>query len=198
MPSWPWNSAACPVTSLRRPEEELEQVEVVDRVFEQRAGPDLVAVGAPGRVVHALDRDELVVAEHHAHHAPALGLIDQTLEKQEGGRIAQHQADLIHHARGLYRIDHAARVVEVGGERLLAEHGLAHERSPPRPPEDGPRSRCRRTPRRRRRGARPRSPSPAPRSPPRRPRPSGRPGRTRRRSMHRRRRCAASCRGRRR
>ena len=96
IPSWPWKLAdvrADPVD--RRPTRNAEHVDVVDAVLEQRAGAGERAVAAPRRAVVALDRDELVVAEHHAHHPAGGRLVDEVLGPQVRRRTTQHQADLV-------------------------------------------------------------------------------------------------------
>ena len=111
-----------PATPVDRSEHPLEDVEVVDRVLEQRARPGLGRVGPPRRAVLALDRDVLVVAEHDAHHPAALGPVHRVAQVDERGRVAQHQADLVDHARPPHRVGHGDGRLEVDGQRLLAEH----------------------------------------------------------------------------
>jgi hypothetical protein len=63
--------------------EVAEHVDVVDAVFQQRAGAHQRAVRAPGGGVVALDRDELIVAEHHAHHSAGRRVVDEVASPQE-------------------------------------------------------------------------------------------------------------------
>ena len=106
-----------------RAEHVLQHVEVVDRVLEQGARAGLGDVAAPRRPVAALHRDELVVAEHHAHRSPARGVGGDRLQEPERGRVPEHEPDLIHHAGALHRLGHRPHGLEVDGQRLLTEHG---------------------------------------------------------------------------
>ena len=122
MPVCPWNSAEWPLTIRAGPRRNSSRSRSWIECSSRVPGTDLVDLGSPRRVVHALDRDELVVAEHDAHHPPTLGVVDHALQHQERGRVAQHETYLIGHARGSHRLDHPARVVQIGGQRFLAEH----------------------------------------------------------------------------
>ena len=54
---------------LDRAAHPLHHVDVMDRVFEQRAAATPSGIDAPRRSVVALDRDELVIAERHRQQA---------------------------------------------------------------------------------------------------------------------------------
>ncbi len=102
-------------------DEELEHVDVVHRVLEERARSGLLDVTSPGRRVVALDRDELVVSKHDAHHRAGLGSRDDVPEPEERGRASQHETDLIGHSRSGDRLGHRSGARLGGRERLLAE-----------------------------------------------------------------------------
>jgi len=108
-----------------RPAQPLHDVDVVDRVLEQRAATAPSGVDAPVRAVEVLNRDELIVAERHGQQPTRALVGEQRLRMDELGHEPKDQADLVgdtcrlhsrHHPRGRCRVD---------GERLLAEHGDA-------------------------------------------------------------------------
>ena len=121
-------------------------------------GADERPVAPPRRVVVALDRDELVVAEHDRHHAAGGRVVDQVLRPVVRRGAAQHEADLVGRCRPQRRSRPSARrVVGVDRERLLAEDGEAGGERPRRPGVGARSSTCRRRRRRSRRAPRPRS-----------------------------------------
>ena len=175
---------------LDRPAEQVEHVDVVDAVLEQRAAADEAAVGAPRGAVVALHRDELVVAHHHRHQPTGGRIVDEVLGLEERRRAAQHEADLVDDPGVEGEVGHLLGGGQRGGQRLLAEH-VRGRRPPPWPAGAGARSsRCRCTPRRSRRSPRPRWRTPCARWPRRTRRRARRRGRRRRRERPRRR-CGA-------
>jgi len=98
-----------------------QDVDVVDRVLDQRAPACHSDVGAPARCIVALDGEVLVVAEQHGHRTAELARADdrgQLLEYRDGAK------DKSHLRRQLRRGDRRAQslsLCEAGGERLLAE-----------------------------------------------------------------------------
>ena len=102
-------------------DEELEHVDVVHRVLEQRACARLLDVTSPRRGVVALDRDELIVSEHDAHHRSRLGSRDDVSEPKERGRASQHEPDLVGDTRSGDRLGHRSGPRLGRGEWLLAE-----------------------------------------------------------------------------
>ena len=93
--------------------------------------PALDGSRAPGGAVHPLHGQELVVAQHRRLHPAGARVLDLVLELEEGGAAAQHEADLVDHARPPpRRRPSPARPAERGGERLLAEHRQAPRRRP--------------------------------------------------------------------
>ena len=102
-------------------EEELEHVEVVDGVLDERAGARLGGIAAPRRAVVPANRDELVVAEDHAHRAAAVGIGDEVAQDIERGRAPQDQPDLVGDARGRHDLGHGTGIGDGRRQRLLAE-----------------------------------------------------------------------------
>ena len=139
----------------RRTENPLHEIDVVDRVLDQRAAAGLVDVGSPGRAVHPLDREVLVVAKDHRHRSAVATGRDRLRELREHRRVPQHEADLVRMV-----LEPATR--SAGTPRWSAR---AASRRTPRDlvataastPPRGRRSRCRSTRRRRRRARRSRS-----------------------------------------
>lgn len=83
MPSWPWWVRGQRADRRHWPDEEVEQVDVVDRVLEQCAGTGAGDIGSPRRAVVTLDRDELVVAEHDRQWRAGGGIGDQVTSHDE-------------------------------------------------------------------------------------------------------------------
>ena len=150
-------------------EAEPEDVEVVDGVLDQTPAPGHLDVAAPRGAVHALHREVLVVAKDRRHGRAELTRDEHVAQGTEHRRAAQHQAHLGRHPRVGHRGGERLGPGQVGRERLLAEHGDATTRRPPRRHRGARRSGCTPTRRHSARAPRPHSTPPPPRSPPRSP-----------------------------
>ena len=101
----------------------LHDVDVVNRVLEERAAPAPSGIDSPRRSVVALDRDELVVAERHGEQPARPRIGEQGAGVHELRGEAQDQPDLVHHPGRFDCVDHPLRNGAIDSERLLAEDG---------------------------------------------------------------------------
>ncbi len=91
-------------------------------MLEQGTGAGEFLVGPPGRLVHALDGQVLVVAEHDRHQVAGLGPAHPVTKPAEGGRVSQHQTHLVDDPGSDHGLGHGLRRSQVDGEWLLTEH----------------------------------------------------------------------------
>ena len=152
-------------------EQPAQDVDVVDRVLDQRAASGRGDVLAPGRSVLPLDREVLVVAQRGRERAAVATGPDELGRAREHRRVAQHQPDLVRHAARARR--RRARTPRASARAASRRTPPGPRRPRPTPLRDGPRSTCRPTPRRPRRRA-PRATRPVGRRGARRPAPRDR------------------------
>ncbi len=103
----------------------LHDVDVVDRVLQQRAAACAGGVDPPVRAVVALDRNELIVAKRHREQATGALIGEQRLGVQELWHEPQDQTDLTRDLGSFDGVDHSLGRRSVDRERLFAEHGNA-------------------------------------------------------------------------